>query len=142
MKKTILILLFLLVAIQFIQPDKTNPQTDDALKLQAPQDVINILKRACFDCHSNETKWPNYSYIAPISWSVVSHVNDGRKAINFSEYKKIDPKIKQKRLKRAIQTINNTMMPLSGYIQFHKEAVLSDNDKKILVKWLNEELKK
>jgi hypothetical protein len=142
MKKTIIILIFLLIAIQFIQPAKTNPQTDDALKLQAPQEVMSILKRACYDCHSNQTVWPWYSNIAPMSWNIVSHVNNGRKALNFSEYNNIEPKIKQKRLKRSIKTINNAMMPLENYIKLHDEAVLTKQDKQILIKWLKEELNK
>ncbi len=142
MRKTILILIFLLMGIQFIQSKKTNPTINDALKLQAPKEVMSILKRACYDCHSNETIWPSYSYIAPISWSVLAHVNDGRKALNFSEYKNMDPKIRQKRLKRSIKTVGNAMMPLPSYLRFHDEAVLNNKDKDTLVSWLREELKK
>lgn len=142
MRKTILILIFLLIGIQFIQSKKTNPNINDILKLKAPKEVMSILKRACYDCHSNETIWPSYSYIAPISWSVLAHVNDGRKALNFSEYKNMDPKIRQKRLKRSIKTVGNAMMPLPSYLRFHDEAVLNNKDKDTLISWLRKELKK
>ena len=142
MKKTVIFLILAFIAIQFIPMKKTNPAVDEAINLQAPTEVTSILKRACYDCHSFETKWPSYSDIAPISWSVIGHVNDGRKAFNFSTWKEIPKEIKSKRLKRAIKTINNGMMPLPNYVKFHDEAILSDGDKKILVDWCNEELVK
>ena len=140
MKKTAIFLILAFIAIQFIPTKKTNPPIDEAINLKASTKVTNILKRACYDCHSHETKWPNYSNIAPISWSVIGHVNDGRKAFNFSTWEKIPKEIKTKRLKRAIKTINNGMMPLPSYVKFHDEAILSDRDKKTLVDWCNEEL--
>ena len=142
MKKTIIILILLLIAIQFIPTDKTNPPVNSAITLNASDEVMVILKKSCYDCHSHETKWPGYSAIAPISWNIIGHVNDGRKALNFSEWKNINPEIKIKRLKRSIKTVNNGMMPLPNYIRLHDEAVMSDADKKIIVDWCNKELKK
>jgi len=101
---------------------------------------MNILKRSCYDCHSNETKWSKYAYIAPLSFGIVSHVKDGRKALNFSNYKNIPNNIKKMRLKRAIQTVKIDRMPLGSYTLFHKEAKLSKEDKKILIDWFNSEL--
>ncbi len=141
MKKTVIIMIAILVLIQFIRPAKTNPVVDETIALHAPKEVQTLLKTSCYDCHSNETIWPKYSEIAPFSWVIVSHVNDGRKALNFSEWKKIDHATKMKRLKRAIQTVNNGMMPLSGYLKLHQEAVLKDHDKKVIVDWCNEALK-
>ena len=140
MKKVLLIIVVLLVGIQFISPTKTNPKVDDSISLKASKDVENILKRSCYDCHSFETIWPDYSYIAPFSWSIVAHVDDGRKALNFSKWSEIDPEIKIKRLQRTIQTVNNGMMPLSSYISYHEEAELSSDDKKVLIDWVNTQL--
>jgi hypothetical protein len=140
LKNFLFILIGLLIAIQFIPTDKTNPPINDNIKLNASTEVMNILKRACYDCHSCETKWPTYSAIAPISWNIIGHVNDGRKALNYSEWKNIDPKIKIKRLERTIKTVNNGMMPLPNYLRFHEEAILSDADKNIIVEWSKEEL--
>ncbi len=142
MKKTLLIIIVLLIVIQFIRPERTNPPIDPQKSLKTDPAVMKILKRSCYDCHSNETKWPWYSNIAPLSWSIVSHVNEGRKALNFSAYTTIDPKIKEKRLKRLIKTTRNGMMPLSSYLLIHKNAVLSSSDKQTLEKWANEELKR
>ncbi len=140
MKKFLFILIGLLIAIQFIPTNKTNPPIDDNIKLTASTEVMDILKRSCYDCHSHETKWPDYSSIAPISWNIIGHVNDGRKALNYSEWKTIDPKIKIKRIERTIKTVNNGMMPLPNYLRFHDEAVLTDADKNILVEWSKVEL--
>jgi len=141
LKKFIFVVILIFVGMQFIPLDKTNPKVDEKITLHADEKVMKILKRSCYDCHSNETKWSIYSDIAPLSFEVLSHVNVGRKAFNFSEYKKIDKEMKIKRLKRSIQTINNEMMPLSSYIMFHDEAILSKEDKKVLVAWFESQLK-
>ena len=142
MKKLLLIIIIIFALIQLIRPDRTNPPVDENIALHAPGKVAAILKRSCYDCHSNETVWPWYSNIAPLSWSIVAHVNDGRKALNFSKWAKIDPKTKAKRLKRAIKTTANGMMPLSTYLWIHKDAKLSKEDKEILKTWFEEELEK
>lgn len=140
LKKTIIFTLFILIAIQFINVEKTNPPIDDAITLQAPKEVMSIVKNSCYDCHSYETKWPSYSDIAPISFFVASHVKDGRKALNFSEWTKIDTAKKEQRLKRAIITVNNGMMALPSYTSMHEDTKLSKDEKKILTAWFEQEL--
>ncbi len=141
-KKIILWTIIVLIAIQFIRPKRTNPPVNQSIALHAPQDIQTILKKSCYDCHSNETKWPWYSNIAPISWSVISHVNNGRKALNFSNWTKIPNEIKTKRLKRAIKTTKNGMMPLSTYLWIHKNAILTKEEKKQIETWCENELEK
>ena len=140
--KIALIMIGILLAIQLIRPEMTNPPADEALALKAPENVMKILKTSCYDCHSNETIWPWYAQIAPLSWTILGHVNDGREALNFSSYNQIDSKIKTKRLKRAIKTVNNGMMPLSNYLLLHKDATLSNAQKSVIIDWCNQELKK
>ena len=101
MKKMFLILIGIILLMQLIQPEKTNPPVDTTITLKAPQEVMQILKRACYDCHSYETIWPWYSNIAPLSWSIASHVKDGREAVNFSKWEEIQDEIKIKRLDGA-----------------------------------------
>ena len=139
-KKTLIFLVILLIAIQFIPLKKTNPPVNEAIALHTDKKVMQILKRSCYDCHSNETKWSIYSDIAPLSFGVISHVEDGRNALNFSRYKTISPEIKRARLKRAISTVKLGIMPLSSYLLFHKEARLSKADKKTLIAWFEKEL--
>lgn len=140
LKKTVISIVVILILMQFIRIDKNNPDIDEKIALQAPKDVMGLLKRSCYDCHSFETKWPYYADIAPVSFFVSSHVKKARKAINFSQYKSIDEKIKVQRLKRAIITVNNGMMALPSYISAHEEAQLNKSEKEILTKWFKEEL--
>ena len=142
LKKIMIGLVLLLIFIQFIPLDKTNPKVDEKIALYTDKKVMNILKRSCYDCHSNETKWSIYSDIAPLSFEVLSHVNVGREALNFSKYKSISKDIKIKKLKRCIQTVRNKMMPLSSYLMFHDEAKLSKEDREILIDWFSKELRK
>lgn len=141
-KKTLIGIVIIFVGIQFIGVDKTNPPVDKKIALSANDEVINILKNSCYDCHSYETKWPYYSDIAPVSFFVASHVNKGRKALNFSEWENIDKEIKIQRLKRAVKTVNNKMMALPSYVSVHENAKLSKNDKETLTQWFEKELQK
>lgn len=130
-------LIVVLIAIQFIRPSKTNPKIDSKIALEPPSKVLKVLKKSCYDCHSFETKWSIYSEIAPLSWVIVSHVEDGRKALNFSKFKEIDKEIKKARLKRLVKIVDNGMMPLSSYLSLHSEAKLSKKDKIFLKEWAN-----
>ena len=141
LKKTLIFMFVTLFAIQFISVEKTNPPVNDSLSLKAPKEVISLLKKGCYDCHSYETKWPSYADVAPISFFVASHVNDGRKAINFSIWSEIDEKIKVQRLKRAVVTINNGRMALPSYLSAHEESKLSKDEKLVLTNWFKSELK-
>jgi len=140
LKKTVIFTVLLFVLIQFISVEKTNPKIDETLTLKAPQEVMSLLKQSCYDCHSYETRWPAYSNVAPISFFVASHVKKARKAMNFSIWSEIDPKIKQQRLKRAITTVKNEMMALPSYVSAHEEAKLSKDEKDVLIKWFENEL--
>jgi len=135
-----MIFIIILIALQLIPIERSNPSTDQNIALHPPKEVESILKKACYDCHSNETKWPFYANIAPLSFSISSHIKDGRKALNFSEWKNIDPKIKTKRIQRAIKTIKNGMMPLPTYLWLHDEAKLTKEEKRVLTTWLKDQL--
>ena len=140
MKKFLLYLLGTFLLIQLIQSEKSNPVVDKTKEIKATKEIMALFKRSCYDCHSNETKWPLYSYIAPFSWVVSSNVKNARRAMNFSSWKDIDDKIKESRVKRMKQLINNSMMPKGSYLMMHKKAVLSKKDKITLSEWVNKEL--
>lgn len=139
--KIILSFVVLFVLLQLIPVEKTNPPIDEQKTLVTDEPVMSILKKGCYDCHSNETKWPSYASVAPISFFVASHVKDGRKALNFSEYNTIEPSIKEARLKRAIITVKNDYMALPSYRYAHEGANLTKEEKEILMTWFEEELK-
>jgi len=140
MKKIIFVFVAFIILLQLIPVEQTNPQIDSQSRLNTDASVMMILKKSCYDCHSNETKWPLYASIAPFSFFVTSHVNDGRKALNFSNYNIINNDTKKKRLKRAIVTTKNERMALPSYRFAHEDAKLSKKEKEILSSWFEDEI--
>ncbi len=124
MKRALLIIFLILIIMQFFQVDKENKEIDTTLEIKAPDNIMTMLKNACYDCHSNQTKWPWYSNIAPFSWAINTHVKDGRKALNFSTWEEYSLEEKNKKMKEVFRTAYASM-PLSSYIRFHEEADLT-----------------
>ena len=133
--KILLIVLSVYLIIQFIPVDRTNPETDPALKIAAPPEVMSILQRSCFDCHSNETVWPAYAHLAPFSWFVVDDVNEGRRHLNFSEWNTYPDKRKNRKAEEIWEEIKDGEMPLSQYSIMHGDAELSADDKLLIKSW-------
>lgn len=134
MKATIAIFFIIIVLIQAIQVDKTNPKTETSKEINTNSEIMAIFKKACYDCHSNETVWPWYSNIAPFSWSIASHVEDGRKALNFSTWNDYSEEEKGKLLKKIHRTAY-AAMPLASYITFHEEADLTKDERNLIRDW-------
>ena len=134
-------LLCLLVVAQFFRPAKTNPAVDQAMTLDAhtqmsPQ-VAAILDRSCRDCHSNKTRWPWYSHVAPMSWFVIDHVNHGRSHLNLSEWGRYDNSEAGNQLRNMCKEVRAGVMPLDSYLLIHRNAQLSEQDVKLLCDWTN-----
>jgi len=134
--KTLLYVLIPIILIQFIPINRNNPPVDNNLVISTPKDVEVILKNSCYDCHSNETVWPVYSYIAPISWLVAKDVKNGREELNFSEWNKLDDSKMEKKKEEIIEEISRDTMPLPIYLITHPSAKLSEDDKLLLKNWL------
>ena len=134
MKRTLLIILILFIAVQFIQTEKTNEVTDKTLEIKADEKVMAIFKTACYDCHSNEVKWPWYSNVAPFSWVISNHVREGRKALNFSIWEEYSEEEKKEHLKDIYRTVYASM-PLHSYLWLHEEAELTMEDRKFIRDW-------
>jgi len=135
MKKLALIILLILIGIQFVPydvPADVPSKAEDAIEV--PENIQAILKRSCFDCHSNHTTYPWYSNIAPVSWFTKGHVKEGREKMNFSTWAMYDNEKKLKYLEKIPKAIKKKM-PLSSYLIVHKDAVLSDEDKTALEEW-------
>ncbi len=135
---TILIILF--IAAQFVRPDRTNPpvdpQQDVHAAAQVPPEVSAILKRSCFDCHSNETVWPWYSNITPVNWWMVkSHVEHARGHYNFSTWAAIPAKDQDHVLDEICEEVEAGAMPLPSYLILHGDARLSEQDKQAICAW-------
>lgn len=134
MKRAVLIIFLVFISMQFIQTNKTTKQTDKSLEIQAPEHIMAMFKKACYDCHSNETKWPWYSNIAPFSWMISRNVNNGRKALNLSQWALYDEEKKKKKLKDIFRTAYASM-PLEAYKKFHEQANLTKDERTQIRDW-------
>lgn len=116
----------LFILIQLIPVDRTNPTVVSEPKWDSPETRL-LAQKACFDCHSNESKYPFYAYVAPVSWLVKNHIEEGRHSLNFSEWKNdVD-------IDEIADEVNNDDMPLWDYKLMHSESRLSDSEKDRLI---------
>jgi mono/diheme cytochrome c family protein len=122
------------IGMQLIPVERENPPVDPAKEIKAPAEVAAIFRRSCYDCHSNETRWPWYSAIAPMKWFIARDVKVGRQWLNFSEWENYDDAKKEK-LKAMIFKAVGLAMPLGLYIKAHPEAKLSPEDKQTIRDW-------
>jgi Haem-binding domain len=124
----------LFIALQFIRFNHSNPTVDPNIEINASRNVETILERSCFDCHSNETNWPWYSNVAPVSWMVYKDVKSARDLINFSEWESYGEAKKQK-LKKLIFKEINSGMPKHPYLRIYQEVALDDKQKETMRQW-------
>ncbi len=127
------VLLAIFAAIQFVGADRSNPPV--VAEIEAPPAVDTILRRACWDCHSNETNWPWYSYVAPVSWWVVEHVEHGRSDLNFSDWPTFDLEAQEHALADIREEVAGGEMPLPSYTWIHRGARLSEQERMTLLEW-------
>ena len=136
-------LLVIFLGIQFIRPARTNPAIDQTQTIEAhtqmTPEVASILDRSCSDCHSNKTVWPWYTQVAPVSWWLSDHVNDGRRNLNMSEFGKLPRDRQERKLRQMCDEVSDGIMPLSSYLPMHPKARLSEQDKKVLCDWTEEQ---
>lgn len=139
LKISVVAIFAVFVLIQFVRPERTNPPVKPEQTLESsmrvPEDVRKILKRSCYDCHSNETVYPWYSNIAPISWELVEHIRVGRGELNFSEWNTYDAQKKERKLDEICDEIESGEMPHYQYLWIHRDAKLSAADIKALCGW-------
>lgn len=142
LKKIVLALLVVLVGIQFIPT--TRNQSDEISEaaftktFNVPDDIQNLLKTSCYDCHSNNTIYPWYNKMQPISWFLEGHIKEAKKELNFSEFGSYSKRKQKSKLKGIMGEIKEDKMPLSSYTLMHKEAILSEGEKLLLKNWLTD----
>jgi hypothetical protein len=100
-----------------------------------PTEVEAVLRKACYDCHSHETAWPWYSYVAPVSWWVVDHVEHGRGHLNFSDWPALDFQEQQHLFEEIAEMLEEDEMPLTSYRLLHGDARLSADEIQLLMSW-------
>ena len=122
----------------------TRNQSNEVLEIDffktfdAPNNVQQLLKNSCYDCHSNNTNYSWYHKIQPVSWLLENHIEAGKKELNFSEFGEYSKRRQKSKIKSAISQIEENKMPLLTYTLIHKKAKLSASDKKLMTKWLTQ----
>ena len=136
-----LILVIVIIGIQFVPVERTNPPVDLNQDLLEHSDLTveqrELVKAACYDCHSNETVWPWYAYVAPMSFSIEHHVEEGREELNFSEFMPYSDKKKDHKLEEVVEALEEGWMPLNNYVWLHSEADLTSDQRKELAEAFN-----
>lgn len=139
LKKILVFLLVVLVIIQFFRPKKntstTTPAHNISVVYSTPDSVKQLLQVGCYDCHSNNTRYPWYAEIQPVAWWLDNHIRDGKKELNFDEFSTFSPRRQYNKLKKTIDLVKKDEMPLSSYTWIHKDAIFNENQKQILVNW-------
>jgi cytochrome c551/c552 len=137
MKKSLKIVFLCLIAafalLQFVPVKRDNPPGPDTFT--APADVKAIVKKACYDCHSNSTKWPWYAHVAPASWTAASHVREARARLNLSNWARMTAEKQKRKSLKIADEIEEGGMPLPMYLKMHPEARLSEKEKQTIAKW-------
>lgn len=132
-------LLLIFIAIQFVHPEENKSgeeQPNDFAKVFAVSgDVQSILQNACYDCHSNNTKYPWYANVQPLGWMLARHINNGKAELNFSSFGSNSQRKQISKLKAVANQVKDDEMPLSSYKLMHNKARLSPQDKKLITEW-------
>lgn len=141
-KIILLILLIVFVGIQFF-PTKRNQSesiynTDFLVMNNAPNNIKAIFQTSCYDCHSNNTSYPWYNKVQPVAWLLEHHIKKGKAELNFSEWENYSNRRKNSKLKSIISQIEDDKMPLTSYILIHKDAIISNQQKKEIIEFINE----
>jgi len=128
------------VIIQFFLTDKnesyTIPEIDFMMVNKVPSKIENQLKESCYDCHSNNTVYPWYSKVQPAAWFLEDHIKEGKEELNFNEWSDYSDRRKKSKLRSIIKQIESGEMPMDSYTLIHKDAILSENDKKVVIAFI------
>lgn len=133
LRPLLMLLITAVIAAQFVPVDRGNPP--ESAPLQAPADVMAVLETSCFDCHSNRTQWPWYSRVAPVSWWVAHHVEEGREHLNFSHWGGMTFNEQRHARKEVAEEVREGEMPLPSYVRGHRDAALDDAARELLLRW-------
>ena len=132
-RRTFLFLVVVFALIQLVPVERTNPPV--TAEVEAPDPVMEAFQNACYDCHSNETQWPWYSRVAPVSWRIAEHVRIGRRNLNFSEWQGMSAEDRDDAMEEIWEEVERGSMPLSDYVSMHPEAVLTDSQREAIRRW-------
>ena len=134
----LIVLVAALAAIQLVPVERANPAVQS--DVVAPDEVKKILRRSCYNCHSNETRWPWYARIAPMSWLIARDVKEGRRELNFSAWNQFTGARRARKFKEIVEQIEQEKMPQWYYILLHPDAKLAPADRATIVNWAKQAL--
>ena len=141
MKRVFIVLLVALVGIQFIHTNRNQSNevlsSDLSIIYIVPENIQSILKTSCYDCHSNNTDYHWYNKVQPVRWLLESHIEQGKAELNFSEFGSYSQRRQKSKLKSMVSQIEDDNMPLSSYTIVHRNAKISENERLLLVNWIN-----
>ena len=142
-KRIVMVLAGLLVVLQFIRPTKNSSENTSQYDIikhsRPPQEVENILRTSCYDCHSNSTRYPWYAEVQPVGWWLYRHIEGAKRQLNFSEFGGYRLRRQYRKLDEMITQLNEGEMPLPSYLIIHTDARLSQDQKDRFVAWVNAE---
>ena len=141
LKRILLALAVLFLLIQFIRPTRNalpglSPD-DIGAKFTTSQEVRDILRTSCYDCHSNTTQYPWYAELQPVGWWLASHIEEARRELNFSEFSGYRLRRQFIKLQQIADEVNEGAMPLPSYLLLHADAKLSPEQKQVLTSWIS-----
>lgn len=141
-KKIFFVLVLLLVVIQFIRPTKNKSAeaqiNDISVTMNVPDNVSIVLRKACYDCHSNTTNYPWYAEVQPVAWWLANHIDEGKDELNFSEFGTYKLKRKIKKFNEIATEVTDGEMPLNSYTWIHKDAKLTKEESNLIINWATE----
>ncbi|MCJ7757525.1 MAG: heme-binding domain-containing protein [Gillisia sp.] len=144
LKITLLVVLLAFVGIQFIPTTRNQsdivPSTDLIETYNVSEQVEVIFKTSCYDCHSNNTNYPWYNKIQPVSWIIEGHIKEAKAELNFNEFGSYSERRQKSKFKSILSQVKDDEMPLASYTWMHREAKLSEKEKKALEDWINKML--
>ncbi len=123
------------VAIQFVPPEYPLDNPPAEATIAGPPRIVALLRRACFDCHSHETRWPWYARVAPVSWMIAADVAGGRSRMNFSQWESLREGFKRRYARKIVERIEKGEMPLPRYLWLHPRARVGAEELELLRAW-------
>jgi hypothetical protein len=139
-RKIGVLILIIFIVIQFVQPKKNASDTlgknDISMVYSVPSEIHQTLVTKCYDCHSNNTKYPWYSHLQPIGWWLAAHVHDGKEELNFSEFKTYPNKKSAHKLEEITEVLEDGSMPLKPYTLLHNEAKITVAEMTAINGWI------
>ncbi|WP_316828281.1 heme-binding domain-containing protein [Pedobacter miscanthi] len=139
-KKALTGLLLIMIAAQFYRPAQNSNPSDMPNHISKvvviPAKVAGILKKACYDCHSNNTKYPWYAQIQPVNWYINKHIEAAKAQLNFGNFKEYTTRKKMSKLRAIENSLEDGTMPITSYTLIHKGAILSEDEKQLVIAWI------